>query len=598
MKLVKKLPLYLLLGTLLCTGCSSNAKQNQMPTNQKANEVQEVTQVDSEEEEPREAEETIENHSPENIMINQLGYLPNDAKQVVFRGDTLDESFEVVKADTNEVVFEGSIGEGKKNLAADEEIFVGDFSELKDEGTYKIVTHSMGESYSFKVASDVYKDVFKDAVRFFYLQRCGEEISETCGEKWAHPACHTQKAVLYGTDTQIDVSGGWHDAGDYGRYVVATAVSAADLLLAYKAYPEVFGDDTNIPESGNGIPDVLDEVRGQLEWLFKMQNKENGGVYHKVTCKNFPGFVMPQDEKDELIVCPETTTATGDFIAIMSLGYDAFKEIEPSFADECLKGAKEAWQYLESTPSQVVKNPEGIVTGEYGDRKDDDERLWAALELYKVTGEEYYKEKAIEIVKSASKNGWVYGWQNVGAYALEDLIAILKDTDEVEEFKTLLQKDAKKILDKAQKDGYGIGDDSGLFYWGSNMTVLSNSIKLCAAYEMNQDEAYLQYAKEMVNYCFGKNPMNRSYVTGYGSVSPLHPHHRVTFASKNVIPGMLIGGPNAGREDDVAKVKLASMPPAKCYIDDAESYATNEVDIYWNSKLVYALARTHMAPEA
>ena len=324
-------------------------------------------------------------------------------------------------------------------------------------------------------------------------------------------------------------------AGDYGRYVVATAVSAADLLLAYKAYPEAFGDDTNIPESGNGIPDVLDEVRGQLEWLFKMQNKENGGVYHKVTCKNFPGFVMPQQEKDELIVCPETTTATGDFIAIMSLGYDAFKEIDSKFAKECLSAAQLAWGYLENTPSQVVRNPEGIVTGEYGDDQDEDERLWAVVELYKATGEEVYKEKTLEMVKNANKSSWAYGWQNVGQYALEDLVAMLKDTEDVKEYEKVIGEGAKYILNNVQKDGYGIGDESWMFYWGSNMGILSNSIKLCAAYEIGQDEAYLQAAKEGVNYCFGKNPMNRSYVTGYGSVSPLHPHHRVSFASKSVI---------------------------------------------------------------
>lgn len=581
MKLVKKLPLYVLISMLICTGCTSNAKQNEINSEPKVTEVQ-----------------TVQNHSPENIIINQLGYLPDDAKQVVFRGEALDENFEVVKAGSNEVVYEGKIGEGINNVAADEKIFVGDFSELKEEGTYKIVTQSMGESYEFKIAADLYKEAFKDAVRFYYLQRCGEEIPENYGGKWAHPVCHTQKTVLYGTDTEIDVSGGWHDAGDYGRYVVATAVSAADLLLAYKAYPEAFGDDTNIPESGNGVPDVLDEVRGQLEWLFKMQNKENGGVYHKVTCKGFPGFVMPEEEKEELIVCPETTTATGDFIAIMSLGYEAFKEIDVEFAETCLSVAKLAWGYLENTPSQAVKNPEGIVTGEYGDKKDADERLWAAVQLYKVTGEEIYKEKVFKMLENANKSNWAYGWQNVGQYALEDLAAMLKDTEEGKEYEEVIQKGAKYILNKVQKDGYGIGDDSGMFYWGSNMTILSNSIKLCAAYEIGQDKAYLQAAKEGVNYCFGKNPMNMSYVTGYGSVSPLHPHHRITFASKNVIPGMLAGGANSGREDDVAKAKLASMPPAKCYIDDTESYATNEVDIYWNSKLVYALARTHMAPKA
>ena len=599
MKLIKKLPIFLLTSILLCTGCTQGGNQiDQSVSTEITKEAEEVS-VEKQEKstEASKVEETL-NHNPDHVIINQVGYLPNDTKQVVFRGENFDEKFKVVNADTNEVVFEGTVGETKQNVSASENICVGDFSELTAEGNYKIMSHTMGESYPFKIADDVYKDAFRDAVRFFYLQRCGEEVPEAYGGKWAHPQCHTQKAVLYGTETEIDVSGGWHDAGDYGRYVVATSVAAADLLLAYKAYPEAFGDDTNIPESGNGVPDVLDEVRGQLNWLFKMQNPENGGVYHKVTCRNFPGFIMPQDERDELVVCPETTTATGDFVAIMSLGSEIFKEIDPKLSTKCLEAAMKAWTYLESTPSAVVRNPEGIVTGEYRDDDDTDERLWAALELYKVTGEENMLNKALELAKSSDKMRWVYGWQNVGMYALEEILEVFKGKDGFDEYQKQMEDRAKYIYDRARSDGYAIGDDRNIFYWGSNMAVLSNGINLCAAYEINHDETYLQYAKEQVNYCFGKNPMNMSYVTGYGSVAPIQPHHRISFACGSVIPGMLAGGPNGQKEDNVAKAKLASMPPAKSYIDDTESYSTNEVDIYWNSKLVYAMARTHMAPKA
>ena len=128
MKLLKKLPLYLLIGMLVCTGCKSNAQQNQITSEQKVTEVgevaavQEVSEVEDKEQEVTKEEVNAQNHSPENIIINQLGYLPNDAKQVVFRGDALDESFQIVKADNHEVVYEGKIGEGKKNNAADEKI--------------------------------------------------------------------------------------------------------------------------------------------------------------------------------------------------------------------------------------------------------------------------------------------------------------------------------------------------------------------------------------------------------------------------------------------------------------------------------------------
>ena len=265
--------------------------------------------------------------SEQKIVLNQIGYKPADKKKVVFRAQSKDSKFRVVSVDTKKAVYEGDIIGNTYNEAAEETDRFGDFSSVIAPGKYTIETDELGSSYEFAIGEDVYKNVFKDMVRFFYMQRCGQEISKELGGTWAHPVCHTDLAKIYGTDKKIDVSGGWHDAGDYGRYVVATSKAAADLLSAYEDNKSAFGDDFNIPESGNGIPDVLDEVKYQLQWMLKMQEPSNGGVYHKVTCANFPGTVMPQDEKDELIVSPISTTATADFAAVMSMGYENFKDI-------------------------------------------------------------------------------------------------------------------------------------------------------------------------------------------------------------------------------------------------------------------------------
>lgn len=146
---------------------------------------------------------------------------------------------------------------------------------------------------------------------------------------------------VYGTtDEYIDVSGGWHDAGDYGRYTVPAAKTVADMLYAYQANPALFGDDVGIPESGNGVPDILDEAKYALTWMLKMQDPETGGVHHKVTCENFPGYVMPEQETGELIVTPVSTTATGDFCGAMALASEFFGESDPNFAATCLDAAK------------------------------------------------------------------------------------------------------------------------------------------------------------------------------------------------------------------------------------------------------------------
>lgn len=170
-----------------------------------------------------------------------------------------------------------------------------------------------------------------------YLQRCGTKVED---DKFGHPSCHDSIATIYKTDQKIDVSGGWHDAGDYGRYVVAAAKAVADLMYAYEANPEIYSDNIGIPESGNGTPDILDEVRYELEWMLKMQDKSDGGVYHKVTCDTFPGYVMPEKETKPLIVMPKSTTATADFAASMAMAYEFYKDIDADFAAKCLDAAK------------------------------------------------------------------------------------------------------------------------------------------------------------------------------------------------------------------------------------------------------------------
>lgn len=523
------------------------------------------------------------------IVLNQLGYLPDDTKKVVFRGENVDKEFKVVSIDTNEVVYTGEISEGKENELAGEIDYIGDLSSLTKEGTYKIVTENLGESYEFKIGKDVYKDALKDAVRFFYMQRCAELPEEYAG-KWAHKECHTSLAKIYGTDETIDVSGGWHDAGDFGRYVVATSTTVADIIQAYNSNQEIFGDDTNIPESGNGIPDILDEVKGQIEWLFKMQNKDNGGVYHKVTCASFPGNIMPEEETGQLIVTPISTTATGDFAGVMAMAYDTFKYIDADLANKCLEAAEKAWDYLDDKPNTPVNNPDGIVTGAYEDSNDKDERYWAAAQLFKATGKEKYNEKIKEYVSENVESG--YGWQSVGSYGNEAYLAAKNnDKDTVAKIKKAILKEADGIVKTSKADPYGTGD---YYYWGGNMGILHDASLLSEANKISPNEDYVNFAKEHINYCFGKNANAKSFLTGYGTDAAANPHHRPSTVKKEAIPGMLVGGVNKKLEDDYAKVYLKGKAPAKCYLDNAESYSTNEVDIYWNAALVGALARLNM----
>jgi len=171
----------------------------------------------------------------------------------------------------------------------------------------------------FEIRDDVYEELFGELFRMLYRQRCGVEIPEGAGGAFAHGACHLQRARVYGEDRSADVHGGWHDAGDYGRYVVPGAKTVMDLFLAL-AWAPARGDGFGIPESGSGVPDLLSEARWELEWMLRMQDEQTGGVWHKVTGASFPGFVMPEEETWEMILSPVSTAATADFAAVIGPG--------------------------------------------------------------------------------------------------------------------------------------------------------------------------------------------------------------------------------------------------------------------------------------
>lgn len=304
---------------------------------------------------------------------------------MIFRGECRDDEFEVVNALGDKVVFTGKIDEVKYDPYSGGNVSCGDFSVVTEPGCYYIRTFSCGKSYSFTIAQNVYNNLITDMVRMMYLQRCETALDERYAGIIAHKSCHSDIAYLCGTDVGRDVSGGWHDAGDYGRYTVAAALTAAEMMLAYEAFPKLFSDETNIPESGNGIPDILDEVRYGLDWLFKMQDS-SCGVYHKETCAGFPGFVMPE-ERDKVILCPLSKTATGSFAAVMAMASDCFKGNDGEFARKCLSAAEKAWDFLMSGKGELItQKSEDMINGAYENSSYINEIYWAAAQLYKATG--------------------------------------------------------------------------------------------------------------------------------------------------------------------------------------------------------------------
>ncbi len=533
----------------------------------------------------------IENYDPyePSIMLNQVGYRPDMQKTAVFRDVTDETAFSVVDAATGETVYTGELYGQTEDAAAEETHWYGDFSEVTAPGTYYLTCGELDASYPFAIAENVYGELLDSAVRMLYLQRCGCEVVD---DVYGHPACHTADATILGTEETIDVSGGWHDAGDYGRYVVPAAKAVADLLLAYEANPSIHTDAVGIPESGNGVPDILDEARYEIEWLLKMQ-APSGGVYHKVNCPSNSGSVMPDKETSMQYVTPVSTTATADFCAVAAMAAEYYAQVDSAFAETCLEAAKAAWSFLEANPDLILVDPSdlGDDNGGYQDSRDGDERYWAACQMYRVTGDTSYLDAIDQITSTYYKDG--LEWHMVGHYGNIALLTMENPDTSSKHYATakeMLYNWVNEYMTTSAETGYQTAIDT--YVWGSNMTIANAGIVLGIANRLEEDAAYTETSQLQLDYLLGRNPLGKCFVTGFGTASPENPHHRPSIAQGQAMPGMLVGGVNSDLADPAAQQYLADAPASKCYIDSDGSYSTNEITIYWNSPLIYLLSLT------
>ena len=520
------------------------------------------------------------------VNVNQIGYLPGDEKKVVVKSQTT-ETFQVIDTASGKEVYTGTFGPFAYHSASNELVRVGDFTEVNTPGTYKIVT-DVGETYPFEVKDGVYDDVYASTVRMLFLQRCGINLSTAEAGDFAHPECHTQEAIIYGTSEKKDVTGGWHDAGDYGRYVVPGAKTVQDLMLAYEDYA-IADDNMDIPESGNGVPDILDEARYELDWMLKMQDEKTGGVYHKVSCLVFPETVAADEETADLYLAPISVAATADFAAVMAKASQTYAAFDQDFAKKCYDAAVKAWGYIESLNGNYegFKNPDDIVTGEYPDNGIKDEIFWAAAELY-MAGYTDVKDN-LKSYLDAVPIGSELGWADISGYAYYDLLRQKPDGigDVLDEVSKRFFNRVEQLAERA--DSYGMMLESN-YPWGSNMTIANFGMLMKMAANLTGDESYKNLAKRQLDYVLGANPLGYCFVTGFGSVSAQQPHHRPSQVAGKAMEGMLIGGANGALEDSYAKAVLYGQPPAMCYADNVQTYSTNETAIYWNSPLIYLLA--------
>jgi endoglucanase len=553
------------------------------------------------------------------VRINQDGYLTHGPKNGTFVTDkTTALPFTVNAADGSQVA-SGSTKPFGTDPSSKKNVQTFDFSQLATVGKGYTVTIDGKTSEPFAVGDDVYSQLRKDSLSFFYQQRSGIAIDgNLVGAKYARPAGHIGVAPNQG-DTSVpcvstspcaqpmNLVGGWYDAGDQGKYVVNGGIAVSQLMSSWErtltegdAPGNGFRDgQLQVPEKGNGVPDVLDEARWELEWMLKMQVPGGeplaGMVHHKMNDDQWTGLPMrpEQDPRPRLVYAP-STAATLNFAAAAAQGARLFKPYDPAFADELLSAATTAWTAAQAHPAMYFNTDNGGGGGGYGDNNVTDEFYWAGAELFITTGQDTYRQAVLTSPLYGDTNavfprgGMSWGdTAGLGEIALATVPNTLT-ADQLAAVRSTVTHAADGYAADAKATAYGL-PFQGKYVWGSNSQILNNGVVLGTAYDLTGDTAYRNAALSAMDYVLGRNAMNQSYVTGYGTRYSKNEHHRfwaheLDDSLPNPPAGSIAGGPN---EDETTGEDLGGCAPAMCYIDDIEKFTVNEVAINWNSALAW-----------
>jgi endoglucanase len=529
-----------------------------------------------------------------NIRINQLGYYP-EAPKIVIIPDIRDESEFEVLDDKGLSHFKGTLSDEVFWDKSGETVRRADFSNLKTAGIYQV---KVGErlSWPFEIKDDVWRDVSVALMKSYYLQRASYELLEKYAGIYKRPMGHPDTACTLhpssGRSGKLYAPGGWYDAGDFGKYIVSAGVTMGNMMSLIELIPSVFPDKSvNIPESGNGISDMLDEVKYELDW-FKYMQDEDGGVFVKITSEKYPDMMFPQFDPLERNVYGKSTAATLHFAAVMSMAARLYKDFDPDWSAECLVRSEKAWSWADANSQVIFTNPPGVLSGAYSNRDMEDEFLWAAAELFTTTGKADYRQY-LEDHKEELWNMTESGWANVNGLAITSL-SLHQDILH-EELRSIIKKSltdwAAHLIQDMNKSAYRIPEFR--LVWGSNGFIASTGLCFVYAYKVSGDRKFLNAAAEVADYILGKNATGYCFITGYGSRQVVNLHHSVSIADgiEGSLPGFVPGGPNPSMQDATSSehgqgAHYESKMPAKAYVDSELSYASNENDICYSAPVL------------
>lgn len=552
------------------------------------------------------------------IRIDQEGYYPNGSKIAVLvldsgqngTGLTGPRAFYITRLLGGDTVFIGDLSYIRSSANSNLRTRIADFSLFKSTGTFQVLIAGRS-SYPFRIREKVHQPIAEASLKAFYYLRASMALDSVYSGQWSRAAGHPDTAVIIHPSaasiyrkagSTISTPGGWYDAGDYNKYMVNSGISTATLLSAYEDFKTFFDTlRTHIPPMDKPLPDILNEILYNLRWMLSMQDPQDGGAYNKCTNASFDGMIMPAMAVQPRYVVQKGTAATLDLAGVAAQAariFSAYKKELPGLSDSCRKAAEKAWKWCIAHPRMVydqdamnVLYDPKISTGGYGEKEFADEWFWAACELFILTGHQNYKDS---VLRHMNQPFGLPSWSQTGLLGYYSLVQ--------DKTQPLSKAAADSIRNRliGMADGYirasarnafltVMGGRKTDFVWGSNSNAANQGVLLAKVYRLTGERKYLDAALGNLDYLCGRNATGYCFVTGFGTFSPLHPHHRPSIADgiTEPVPGMLVGGPNPGEQDHS---HYDFHDPETAYADLAGAYASNEIAINWNAPLVYLAA--------
>lgn len=547
------------------------------------------------------------------IHYCHLGYAPS-ASKTFLAAFSDDIPVRVVKFKVLDVsshaVFEGEAEKICRPDYTDEFLFKGDFSAVRTPGQYRIALDDFDvQSHLFDVSDEWLADQFKANIKSFYLQRSGVELPERFAGVWKRPAAHLDAVLEFhptmNRDGVWNAHGGWYDAGDYGKYIVNGGVSVATLMLTCELRKNsAFVGGAAFKESFEQPTSLLDEVRFELEFFLRMQD-EDGGVFFKVTPYRWDGFVSPaeSDASQKRYILGKSTSSTLNFAGALAQAHRVFADVDAAFATKCLVASVQAYLWAEKNPEvDWPHNTEG--SGGYGDPDLGDDFFWARAMLYRelknAGGENVLATANVDVAELLERieaqlpsdmEAYLptYGLQWRSTQNLAWFALATTDCEWTQKARMAFKYTADEILRLQAEDPYGLSIRK--FIWGSNGDIANHALTLYLAYTWHGEEKYRAAAMEQINFIYGRNPVDVSFVTGSAWSSPKHPHHRISHSDgvEEPVPGLVVGGINEDRQDTHRNPHYMGVARGMSYADEQCSFASNEVAINWSAPLTAAL---------